>query len=73
MNKVIEVVVGTDGAVTIEGHGFKGSVCKEATKFIEVALGKEGHVKKKAEYFLQNSSRFRIEHRFGVNSKNHCG
>ena len=39
--KTIEVIVATDGKVTVQTKGFTGSACKTASEFIEqvVALG----------------------------------
>ena len=35
----IDVTFGPDGSVTVEAHGIKGPACKDATKFVEQALG----------------------------------
>jgi hypothetical protein len=37
--KTIEVVVSPQGEVTAETKGFAGSSCREASRFIEQALG----------------------------------
>jgi hypothetical protein len=40
MSKVIEVIVSPDGVTRVETRGFSGSVCRDASRFIESALGK---------------------------------
>ena len=39
MSKTIEIIVSPDGQSHIETKGFAGSNCREASKFIEQALG----------------------------------
>lgn len=39
MNRIIEVVVSTTGETRIETKGFTGEACREASRFIETALG----------------------------------
>ena len=40
MKKQIIVDIDADGAITVEGKGFKGASCTLATKAFEDALGK---------------------------------
>ena len=37
--KTIEVIVSRDGSSRVETHGFAGTQCKEASQFLEQALG----------------------------------
>ena len=37
--KVIEITVDTKGEVVVQTKGFAGASCKEASRFIEQALG----------------------------------
>ena len=37
--KIIEVIVARDGSTRVETHGFAGTQCKEASQFLEQALG----------------------------------
>jgi hypothetical protein len=37
--KTIEVIVSRDGCSRVETRGFTGSSCKEASQFVEQALG----------------------------------
>ncbi len=39
MSKVIEITVDPKGETTVQTRGFAGSECREASKFIEQALG----------------------------------
>lgn len=40
MNQIIEVVVSPQGQARVETKGFSGSTCRDASGFIERALGK---------------------------------
>ncbi len=40
MSKIIEVIVASNGETRVETKGFAGSECREASRFIEDALGK---------------------------------
>ena len=39
MNKTIEIIVSPQGETRLETKGFTGGECKEASKFVEEALG----------------------------------
>lgn len=39
MNPVIEVIVSTTGQTQVRTRGFSGSSCREASQFLEQALG----------------------------------
>ena len=41
-NKIIEVIVSPKGETRIETKGFSGAECRDASKFIEQALGHRG-------------------------------
>jgi hypothetical protein len=41
MTKVIEIIVQPDGQTRVETKGFAGSACRDASRFIEEALGKQ--------------------------------
>ncbi len=38
--KIIEIIVTPTGTTTVQTHGFAGSTCRDASKFIEQALGR---------------------------------
>jgi hypothetical protein len=37
--KIIEIIVSATGATTVQTRGFAGSSCRDASRFIEDALG----------------------------------
>ena len=39
MNKTIEIIVKPDGQTIVETKGFTGASCRDASRFIEQALG----------------------------------
>jgi len=39
MNKTIEIIVSPKGETKLETKGFSGAECREASKFVEDALG----------------------------------
>jgi hypothetical protein len=53
--KIIEITVDTKGQSTVETRGFSGSECREASKFIEQALGSPTGEKLTAEFYQGQS------------------
>ena len=49
--KTIEIVVQPDGKTRIETKGFTGTECKDASRFIEQALGIRTSEQLTAEFF----------------------
>ena len=41
MNRIIEIIVTAKGETTVTTKGFLGSSCRDASKFIEQALGQQ--------------------------------
>ena len=39
MSRIIEIIVSTKGETTVTTKGFAGQSCRDASKFIEQALG----------------------------------
>jgi hypothetical protein len=39
--KTIEIIFGPKGETTVQTKGFSGGECKEASKFVEQALGQQ--------------------------------
>lgn len=39
MKKTIEIVISPTGETTVQTKGFAGGECRDASKFVEVALG----------------------------------
>jgi len=48
--QTIEIIFSTDGRSRIETRGFTGSRCKDASRFLETALGKVSSENLTAEY-----------------------
>ena len=71
--KQIKILYGPNGEIEIEAMGYKGKGCKEATKFLEDALGSERDTKQKAEWFMQNAEAIQKEKNYGYNPAQLCG
>ena len=41
MKKTIEIVISPTGETRVETKGFSGNECRDASKFVEVALGQK--------------------------------
>lgn len=59
--KRIEIVVSPKGESQVETKGFNGSRCREASKFIESALGKQKVEMLKPEFHIQTPSENLVE------------
>ena len=55
MSKIIEIVVAPTGETQIQTRGFVGSECRQASQFIEDALGRRTHEQLTAEFHQQTS------------------
>ncbi|WP_339677106.1 DUF2997 domain-containing protein, partial [uncultured Gimesia sp.] len=53
MTRIIEITVATDGQTRVETRGFSGAGCREASRFIETALGKRTEEQLTAEFHQQ--------------------
>jgi len=51
MTRIIEITVATDGQTRVETKGFSGEGCREASRFIETALGKRTEEQLTAEFY----------------------
>jgi hypothetical protein len=56
MTKVIEVIVSPAGETKVETKGFAGAACRDASRFIEQALGTQVEEKLTAEFHQTVSS-----------------
>ena len=54
--KTITIIVSPDGKTKIETDGYTGSACREASEFIEQALGRKTGEQFKSEYFLEENN-----------------
>jgi hypothetical protein len=59
--KTIEITVDARGRSKVETRGFTGGECREASKFIEQALGRRIDEKPTAEFHQTQSSERRLE------------
>ena len=59
--KTIEITVSPRGETPVETKGFTGSGCREASKFIESALGKVTSETLKPEFHVQSNGRNSVE------------
>ncbi len=50
-SRVIEVVVASDGSSTVTTRGFTGGECRDASRFLEAALGSRKSELLTGEYF----------------------
>ena len=55
-SKTIEITVDPQGGVSVKTNGFTSSSCKDASRFIEQALGTIGRESLLPEYFQQAST-----------------
>ena len=54
--KIIEITVDAKGQSKVETRGFTGGECREASKFIEQALGQGVEEKLTAEFYQSQAS-----------------
>ena len=59
--KTIEITVDSEGGVSVKTKGFTGSSCKDASRFIEQALGQSSHEILLPEYFQQGHAKDQIQ------------
>jgi hypothetical protein len=55
MKKIIEVTVSPKGETKIETKGFAGGECRQASQFLEEALGVRASEKLTTEFYQQSS------------------
>jgi hypothetical protein len=61
MSKTIEIIVSPTGQMQVETKGFTGAECREASRFVEEALGKSTGEKLTGE-FHETSTDQSVEH-----------
>jgi Protein of unknown function (DUF2997) len=49
--KTIDVIVSRDGSSRVQTHGFNGDKCREASKFVEEALGLKQNEQLTADFY----------------------
>lgn len=53
MSKIIEIIVSPKGETKVQTKGFTGSSCREASKFVEEALGTRTGEQTTGEFYQQ--------------------
>jgi hypothetical protein len=61
--KTIEIIVSPTGETTVQTKGFSGSTCRDASKFIEQALGDRTAEQLTAEFHQQQPAAQKLEQR----------
>lgn len=51
--KTIEITVSSKGETTVQTKGFTGGECREASRFVEQALGRKAGETLTAEYYQE--------------------
>lgn len=59
--KRIEIVVAPNGETSVETKGFVGGECREASRFIEQALGKRVNEKLTGEFYQTAKQQDRLK------------
>ena len=54
MTGTMTIIISPEGKAEVEANGYSGSSCREASQFIEQALGQRVNETFKAEYFAAN-------------------
>ena len=57
MSKTIEITITPTGETKVETKGFTGGECRDASKFIEQALGQRTAEQLTAEFYQQQQTR----------------
>jgi hypothetical protein len=67
MSRIIEIIVSPQGESRVETKGFAGQECREASKFVEQALGRRAGETLTAEFHetLRNPSVTRLSNDHG--------
>ena len=59
--KIIEIVVDPAGNARVETKGFEGASCREASRFVEAALGRRTGERLTAEFHQSLDDENRVE------------
>jgi len=60
MSKTIEIIVAPNGETKIETKGFVGSECREASRFIERALGQQTDEQLTRDFYATHTEQQRL-------------
>jgi len=56
MNQTIEIIISPQGETRVETKGFSGSACREASRFLEQALGQRQAEQLTSEFYAVSES-----------------
>ena len=59
--KTIEITVSPAGQTSVETKGFSGSECRQASEFLEKALGQRTNEQLTGEFYAQESQSQRLK------------
>ena len=59
--KTIEITVTPTGQTTVETKGFTGGECRQASQFIEAALGHRTNERLTNEFYAESEQRQRLQ------------
>lgn len=62
MSKIIEIIIAPTGESRVETKGFVGSECREASRFIEQALGQQTEEHLTSEFYTTGQTETRQTH-----------
>ena len=65
-SQVIEVIVSPQGETRVETRGFAGSSCRQASQFLEHALGTTTNEKLTAEFYQQEPAQNHLQQEGGT-------
>ena len=61
MTPLIEITVSPTGKATVQTKGFAGATCRDASKFIEQALGQQTGEQLTSEFYIQHSQQHTLQ------------
>jgi hypothetical protein len=59
--KTIEITISPTGQTSVETKGFSGSECRQASQFIEAALGQRTDERLTSDFYAQESQPQRLQ------------
>ena len=72
MSQSIEVVVSPQGDTRLETRGFAGTQCRQASRFLEQALGTTRREQMTAEFYQTRTETTRQHQRHGPSQQGSC-
>jgi hypothetical protein len=60
-SQTIEIIVSSTGEATVQTKGFTGSACRDASKFIEQALGEQSTEQLTPEFYQAQITSERVQ------------